>query len=86
MSYVHFLSERSSWHSMLTFTRNGSVLTRCGRLVPGPDQRLSDSLPMGEKSCETCWRLLAHDGEVEATEPTMGDPGDEPPSTEGTAG
>lgn len=75
MTYVHWQTERGSWHSLLTFTRAGSVLTRCGRLIPGgPDHRLSDSLPLDERSCEVCLRLALHDGEA------VGDvPGDSVP-------
>lgn len=52
---------RGSWHATLTFTRTGSVLTRCGRLVPGPKHTVDDQLPLNEKSCESCLRLEAHD-------------------------
>lgn len=59
MSFVKI--PRGSWHSILTFTRNGSVLTRCGRLVPGPNHTLDDEMPLGQRSCESCLRLEAHD-------------------------
>lgn len=49
-----------SWHVVLTITRTGSALTRCGRLIPQP--RIQDALPLDEKSCESCLRLVAHDG------------------------
>lgn len=61
-TYVRFPDR--SWHSFLTYTRSGSVLTRCGRLIPGPDHQLADALPLDERSCESCLRLAARDGEL----------------------
>lgn len=55
---------RASWHIILTYTRAGSILTRCGRLVPGPRHILDDHLPLNQKSCESCARLALHDGDV----------------------
>jgi hypothetical protein len=63
MSYVHLPSERSSWHSLMTYTRAGGALTRCGRFVPGPNPRVVDALPLDERSCESCLRLAIRDGE-----------------------
>lgn len=52
---------RASWHSILTYTRAGSILTRCGRLIPGPKHKVDDQLPLNAKSCESCLRLTEHD-------------------------
>jgi hypothetical protein len=57
-----------SWHSIRTYTRVGSILTRCGRLI-GPDHQIVDVLPLGERSCESCLRLVAHDGERAELDP-----------------
>jgi len=46
-----------SWHVVSVMGR-----TRCGRLWTDTDPR-SDDLPLGEKSCETCARLILHDAE-----------------------
>lgn len=47
-----------SWHIV---TASG---TRCGLEVdPEEVHGYSEDLPLGEKSCETCLRLRAHDDE-----------------------
>jgi hypothetical protein len=45
-----------SWH----LVANGR--TRCGRLYVIPSPTVDD-LPLGERSCESCARLLIHDQE-----------------------
>jgi hypothetical protein len=50
-------SPRLSWHVV---GRGGA--TRCGRWIPVPSPSAAD-LPMGEKSCESCTRLVLHDQE-----------------------
>ena len=52
-------SPRLSWH-IVGRMRFGA--TRCGRWIPVPSPT-ADDLPMGEKSCESCARLLIHDHE-----------------------
>jgi hypothetical protein len=51
-----------SWHAVVAV--NG---TRCGRKAEGSIEdvlsRTVTDLPLGEKSCETCLRLVAHDQE-----------------------
>ena len=46
-----------SWH----LAREGNHATRCGLWVETPIT--ADDLPLGEKSCETCLRLVEHDAE-----------------------
>lgn len=58
-----------SWHIVEQTSRSGVVKTRCGRSVvptattegrdgaPVRAYPLSDELPLGDKSCETCLRL-----------------------------
>jgi hypothetical protein len=68
-----------SWHSILTTTRTGAVLTRCGRRyavegtlsgpldaegTPQEVHATSDTLPMGDKSCELCLRMAIRNGEA----------------------
>lgn len=43
----------------------GSYRTRCGRAV-SKELDTVESLPMGEKSCESCLRLTLHDEEKES--------------------
>jgi hypothetical protein len=64
-----------SWHIVETFTRvPGMVVTRCGYRVMTIGQAMSpggvgaqrvhstaDTLPAGEKSCESCLRLARRD-------------------------
>lgn len=60
-----------SWHAIVMTYRGGAVKTRCGRgplsiqgTLAGGDQTVhptADVLPLGEKSCETCTRLVVHD-------------------------
>lgn len=49
-----------SWHALRTYTRDGGGITRCGRRVVPPMER-SVTLPLTDKSCETCTRLVLHD-------------------------
>ena len=44
-----------SWHALSGLTAGHTL---CGRRA-GSDADVSDQLPSGEKSCETCLRLLA---------------------------
>lgn len=71
MSYVRL----TSWHRISMTYRSGMVKTRCGRgplgvigaiTSAGIVYPTSDSLPMGERSCETCLRLTTHDAEPPA--------------------
>jgi hypothetical protein len=65
--YVKWPSERGSWHVFVTFTRAGRVLLRCGRSFAGQsDMEQSDTLPLGERSCENCLRGVSHDEEIAA--------------------
>ena len=51
----------SSWHRILTPTRMfDTYRTRCGRTVVGTPVQ---DLPLGEKSSETCLRLVAADAD-----------------------
>mgnify|MGYP000173494885 CR=1 FL=1 len=50
-----------SWHILVpTRALPFTGWTRCGRKVPTPEIRVD--MPQG-KSCETCLRLVARDGE-----------------------
>lgn len=57
---------RLSWHIVEgDHTRCGPCPgghTRCGRSIVVPSHTATD-LPMGERSCESCARLLIHDQE-----------------------
>lgn len=46
-----------SWHVLRTVDNEGWK-TYCGRTIVGQQARGSDALPLGEKSCETCLRLV----------------------------
>jgi hypothetical protein len=87
MTYVRI----RSWHiEALTF-RSGMVRTRCGLLArvegtigsgPGIPVKVSltaETLPLNERTCETCLRLTQHD-EDQAAGDTPGDiaPSDSP--------
>ena len=50
-------AKRLSWHNLFR-----EVWTRCG-LLPDVDAPRADDLPLGEKSCESCLRLVARDAE-----------------------
>lgn len=51
-----------SWHRVVTFTRDGGLLTRCGRrLGPQTDVLLPAQFPTDEPTCESCLRLAAND-------------------------
>lgn len=70
----------ASWHVEAMTYRSGMVKTRCGLLArvegtlskldtPGVPIRISptsETLPLGEPSCETCTRLVLHDQEQAA--------------------
>lgn len=48
-----------SWHIIEMTTRGGGKRTICGRYIASPTVvDLSQRLPLGEKSCETCARLI----------------------------
>ena len=47
----------SSWHALRAFELAAPTL--CGRRA-GPQADVSSELPMGEKSCESCARLILH--------------------------
>jgi hypothetical protein len=69
MSYVLI----RSWHLIVGTDRGGVVRTRCGRRVAVQGTITSGGvgelvlhptapeLPLGDRSCETCLRLAAHD-------------------------
>jgi hypothetical protein len=63
MSYVRVRSV----HVFRTFTRDGGAITRCGRRVLPPIAELEE-LPLDERSCETCLRLIRHDEDIQMTE------------------
>lgn len=47
-----------SWHTIKLTTRGGGKQTLCGRYIASPSvAELSQRLPLGEKSCESCLRL-----------------------------
>ena len=46
-----------SWHGVRTTFRSGKAVTLCGRLVPA-DAEITPTLP-GERSCESCLRIVA---------------------------
>jgi hypothetical protein len=50
-----------SWHRVSVVDEAGWH-TRCGRVTTG-DAPVTDELPLDEKSCETCLRLVEHDAE-----------------------
>lgn len=50
-----------SWHVRQWHVRQRGGYTLCGR-VTGDGQRTADSLPMGERSCESCLRIAAKRG------------------------
>jgi len=50
-------SPRLSWHVV------SEAGTRCGRVLWHDLAIVSADLPMGEKSCESCARLVLHDAE-----------------------
>lgn len=45
-----------SWHAVDTFNRSGETKTRCGRYTFNVQQ---DERPGGERTCETCLRIVA---------------------------
>lgn len=51
------VGRRLSWH-----VESAPDETRCGRWLDADAPR-SDDLPIGEKSCESCLRLVARDQE-----------------------
>lgn len=59
MTYIRI----RAWHIIAGPTRGipGRYELRCGRTAEGT---IIDSLPLGERSCETCLRLARHDEEV----------------------
>lgn len=52
-----------SWHAYRYTSRSGRYIARCGRWTNSREPELRNVLPLGEHSCETCLRLLAHDAE-----------------------
>lgn len=60
MSYVQIVS----WHAIEVVDAAGWH-TRCGRLITTQSAPVSPTLPLDERSCETCLRLDTHDAEVE---------------------
>jgi hypothetical protein len=68
--YVKMLS----WHVVSLTYRSGAVKTRCGlqaRVVgtisgSGPVRETADSLPLGDKTCESCLRYTRHDQDESA--------------------
>ena len=69
MTYVRL----KSWHVVGQTLALGVVVTRCGRsarvlghLPPGGEvSPTADHLPLGDRSCETCLRLTAHDEDAQ---------------------
>jgi hypothetical protein len=52
-----------SWHAVRTFTRvPGRAIALCGRWLTGP---FVTALPLNDKTCETCLRLLERVRETE---------------------
>ena len=51
-----------SWHAIRREPNGPDADTYCGRYVAGSPLKSTD-LPMGEKSCESCARLVIHDQE-----------------------
>lgn len=51
-----------SFHDMVTFTRDGGALTRCG-LRAHPPLTVADQLPGSGRSCESCLKLTRRDEE-----------------------
>lgn len=66
----------ASWHVIAMTFRGGAVKTRCGRgpltidgTLAGGGTKVhltSETLPLGEPSCEICTRLVIHDQDVPA--------------------
>lgn len=63
VSYLRIVS----WHSIARVDAAGWH-TRCGRVVTTEDAPASDTLPLGEPTCETCLRLTIHDKDQEGSE------------------
>jgi hypothetical protein len=51
-----------SWHAYRYTSRGSRYIARCGKWTNGGDP-LSNVLPLDERSCESCLRLLKHDAE-----------------------
>lgn len=51
-----------SWHIATGVYRSGRIGTRCGRAAK-ENAPQSPTLPLDEKSCETCTRFALHDEE-----------------------
>jgi hypothetical protein len=49
-----------AWHVVVLESRGGQFQTRCGRWSRGD---VTTTLPLDQKSCETCLRLARHDAE-----------------------
>ncbi len=59
MTYAKLIS----WHRVSGVSRANRPLTaRCGKPFP-VDAPTSETLPLDERSCESCLRLVAHDAE-----------------------
>lgn len=56
---MKFVKSRS-WHTYAFTSRGGLHKTRCGLWLPGTAPT-SDTLPMDERSCESCLRLAVWD-------------------------
>lgn len=59
MKYVRI----RSWHRVALYSRAGIAKTRCGRWADFAAPQ-SDGLDLGERSCETCLRLVLKDEET----------------------
>lgn len=62
MSYLKWPNDddSGSWHSLVKTDDRGWHL-RCGRTITTEAAPASPTLPLGEKSCETCLRLTLLD-------------------------
>jgi hypothetical protein len=74
-----------SWHAIRTPTRvPDTYVTVCGRMVVA--LTLRDVLPAGERTCETCLRLIVrHDEQViQRAKPNTGEPFEHEPEDDGS--
>jgi len=55
-----------SWH-VLASVNDAGWRTRCGRVITTEKTQASDHLPLGERSCESCLRLIARDDDSAET-------------------
>lgn len=53
-----------SWHRVRFMSRGSQYWTRCGKWAP-TNSPVSDTIPLDEKTCETCLRLTLRDEEID---------------------